>query len=78
MEYNIYNCPHCNGEIVIYENEINCRIFRHGLHKSNNMQLNPHASKAECDQARIQGLIYGCGKPFRINEDNSIVICDYV
>ena len=78
MEYNIYNCPHCNDEIIIYKNELNCRIFRHGSFKDSGKQLNPHAPKSECDQVSIQGLIHGCGKPFKINDDNSIVKCDYV
>lgn len=24
-------CPHCQGYVIIKKNEINCRIFRHGV-----------------------------------------------
>ena len=72
-------CPHCNIPILI--EQLNCRIFRHGMLKSNNTQINPHASKEECQYFINNGLIYGCGKPFRIikKEDKFIIeICDYI
>jgi len=43
----IIDCPHCNCPMEIIQ--LNCRIFRHGIFKSNNTQINPHASKEECD-----------------------------
>lgn len=82
---NIYylECPHCNGLIEIYEVEINCAIFRHGIFKDSGNQLNPHASKEECESAFTNALIIGCGKPFRLVksiENNQIFLekCDYI
>ena len=72
-------CPHCNEFIII--EQINCGIFRHGTLKSNNTQINPHASKEECEYFINNGLIYGCGNPFRIikKEDKFIIeICGYI
>ena len=28
-EYSVVNCPHCEGIVVIFHNELNCKIFRH-------------------------------------------------
>lgn len=72
---NRFNCPHCNGTIEI--ESLNCGIFRHGILKSNNQQINPHASKDECDNYVNNNLIYGCGKPFQIR-NNQISKCDYI
>jgi hypothetical protein len=79
----IVTCPHCNDLILI--EQLNCRIFRHGILKSNNTQINPHASKNDCDNYINNNLIYGCGKPFRIieiiNENNNefkTEICEYI
>jgi hypothetical protein len=76
----VVTCPHCNDQILI--EQLNCKIFRHGILKSNNTQINPHASKEECDYYINNNLIYGCGKPFKIieNETNELiaVFCDYI
>ena len=74
-------CPHCQGHIEIVQ--INCAIFRHGVYKRTGQQLPPHAPKSECDTAAQQGLIEGCGKPFRvIRKENpaeyEAVVCDYI
>jgi len=73
-------CPHCQCEVEILA--INCAIFRHAVFKGTGAQLNPHASKQECDSLLQQGQIYGCGKPFRIqpgpNGQQEAVICDYI
>jgi len=72
-------CPHCNDYIII--EQINCAIFRHGVLKINNQQINPHLPKIECENLINKDLIYGCGKPFMIkNIDNKwiAVICDYI
>ena len=72
-------CPHCGDLVVIERKDINCRIFRHGVHKKTGKCMNPHASKEECERLHKQGLIYGCGKPFRLTEgDDQAVECDYV
>ena len=76
----IVTCPHCNDQILI--EQLNCKIFSHGILKSNNTQINPHASKKDCDDYVNNCLIYGCGKPFEIieNENNELtaVICKYI
>jgi hypothetical protein len=72
-------CPHCNEFIII--SQLNCGIFRHGVFKNTGIQVNPHASKAECDDYANHGLIYGCGKPFRITLNNNtfeITCCEYI
>ena len=72
-------CPHCNDYIII--EQINCAIFRHGVLKINNQQINPHSSKDICDDLIEKKLIYGCGKPFKlIKKDNKLeaVICEYI
>ena len=71
---NIITCPHCNEFILI--EELNCRIFRHGVFKNTNQQISPHASKEECDAYIVQDLIYGCGKPFKITD--KVEKCDYI
>lgn len=87
MSY-IFSCPHCEGLIEVAHNELNCCIFRHAFYyeKANDTiiltsQMNPHASKEECDSAVLQNKIVGCAKPFRIipsQEGIKVEICDYV
>ena len=75
----ILKCPHCNEYIII--EQLNCGIFRHGQLKSNGKQMDPHTQKDICDYYKVNNLIYGCGKPFRIFlRDNIFVIeiCDYI
>lgn len=73
-------CPHCNEYIII--EQINCAIFRHGIYKDNYSQINPHLPKNDCDKLKNENLIYGCGKPFKIEKnDNGVfiaVICEYI
>ena len=78
QNYIVVICPHCNGSILILEKEINCKIFRHGVLKSTKKQINPHLEKKKCDRLFAEGLIFGCGKPFRLNDDMNAVICDYI
>jgi hypothetical protein len=75
------NCPHCEDLVEIYESELNCRIFRHGIFKNNFEQINPHLPKNECDNLKEKDLIYGCGKPFQVykeNDEYKIKICEYI
>lgn len=73
-------CPHCQQLIEIIA--INCAIFRCGIYKQTGQQVPPHSPKSECDQLSEQGLIWGCGKPFRIEQNTGqeyrAVICDYI
>lgn len=68
-------CPTCR-ELVIIE-KINCGIFRHGVNKKTGKQINPHLEKTKCESLVSKGKIFGCGKPFRI-VDNEAVVCDYI
>lgn len=81
MEICVY-CPHCNQLILIYKNEINCAIFRHGVMKTNLKQIEPHLPKPNCDKLAKEGLIYGCGKPFKLvlngEKEYIAVKCDYI
>lgn len=79
------SCPHCK-EFVLIE-KLNCRIFRHGILKSNGLQIDAHAHKELCDYYFEKELIYGCGKPFQIieqinNSTNKVeftpIICEYI
>jgi hypothetical protein len=84
----IFDCPHCNLVITVDKNQINCKIFRHGyLYEKHNSkiilldQINPHASKEQCDNLKAKNMIYGCGKPFKVDIINDKFIvekCDYI
>ena len=60
----IITCPHCHEPVMI--EKLNCCIFRHGIIKTTGQQMNPHATKEECQQLIQENQIYGCGKPFKI------------
>ena len=76
---NFYNfqCPHCQIQIQVQVNDLNCKIFRCGIFKSNFNPINPHGSKIYCDELLNNDLIYGCGKPF-IFIDTYVETCDYI
>jgi hypothetical protein len=79
--YIVVECPHCKHYIYVFSNELNCHIFRHGIFKNNFQQIDPHLSKEKCDYLFKSGLIYGCGKPFKIikeNDNYKAIICDYI
>ena len=83
MDYIIVMCPNCFNYIQILKKDFNCKIFRHGVYKKDNKQIDPHLNKDECDRLFKEGLIYGCGKPFKLlidEEDNKYgtEICDYI
>lgn len=69
----ILKCPHCFDEIIIFRNEINCAIFRHGVLKDTYQQIDPHASKEVCENFVATNKIYGCGKPFRLENEIAII-----
>lgn len=78
-KYLYFNCPHCSSMVEVDITETNCKIFRHGVYKNNKSQIDPHMNKENCDKLFRDGLIYGCGKPFKINSDNTLAeICDYI
>jgi hypothetical protein len=75
----IVSCPHCNEFILI--EKINCGIFRHGIFKHNEKQIDPHSTKEICEHYIRNNMIYGCGKPFQIILENNIIktfICEYI
>jgi hypothetical protein len=63
---------------------VNCAIFRCGEYKVNGQQLPPHLPKEECDRLFSTGQIWGCGKPFRLEQKPNAadgyvaVVCDYI
>ena len=76
-----FHCPHCAEKMQILVNEIACRIFRHGIMKEGYGQMNPHAPKSDCDRLVSEDLIYGCGKPFRLEPQGSawrLEVCEYI
>lgn len=78
MDY-YFNCPHCDGYIVINQNEFNCFIFRHAVYKLNMQSINPHASLSECEHLINNNLVYGCSKPLQYDKtNNKLVKCDYI
>jgi hypothetical protein len=76
----LVTCPHCIQCIEIVE--LNCRIFRCGIFKNTYKQVDPHLCEAECKRLFESGLIYGCGKPFYIQDSSGnelvAVKCDYI
>jgi hypothetical protein len=76
----IVKCPHCDLLIQILIKEFNCKIFRHGILKSNYKQIDPHLPKNKCDELKANDLIYGCGKPYELMKKNDkwiAVACEY-
>lgn len=82
MKYYIKDCPHCHEPILLYQHEINCKIYRHAVLKKTLKQIDPHSSKEQCDYYINNDLIYGCGKPFKIefteDDDITLMICEYI
>ena len=76
MEKNIITCPHCEQYIEILE--LNCCIFRCGVYKQTSNQINPHLDEKSCKELKKKDLIYGCGKPFKVLPNNTVIICDYI
>ena len=88
----VFSCPHCLGSVVVHVSEVNCQIFRHAVLKNSgqqqqvnaqvNAQVNPHASKEELEYLVENDLVYGCGRPFRMFQENGVWsyvdVCDYI
>lgn len=73
-------CPTCAEPIII--EQLNCRIFRHGVLIENGIQIDPHSNFELCLYYIENKKIYGCGKPFQIvtNEAGECVavLCGYI
>ena len=84
MENILVKCAHCEDLIIINKKDFNCKIFRHGVYKSNNEQIDSHLCKEECDRLFNEGLIYGCGNigsrhaqgAIQVNKKTNIYIYD--
>ena len=77
----IFECKHCKELFTINSKDFNCMILRHGVLKSTMNPINPHSPKNECDDLVSKKLIYGCGKPLQIINNNNqfdVIICDYI
>jgi hypothetical protein len=72
----ILNCPYSDCNIAIEIIEINCAIFRCGIHK-NGTQIDPHLVKEECDKLKQEDKIWGCGRPFKLI-NGSLIKCEYI
>jgi hypothetical protein len=76
----IITCPNCDDILII--SELNCCIFRHGIYKKTNQQIDPHLSEEKCNILIETNQIYGCGKPFEIivRDDGTWIVqkCDYI
>jgi DNA-directed RNA polymerase subunit RPC12/RpoP len=60
-EYSIIECPHCLGQIIIYNKDLNCKQFIHAVNKITGKPLNPHKKATED--------YIGCGDRFRIKKN---------
>ena len=47
-DFYVFNCPQCNEEIIVFKDELNCKIFRHAVYKHNYQQVDPHLPEKEC------------------------------
>jgi hypothetical protein len=82
-EYHCLPCPHCEALMMLPIKDLNCKIFRHAIRKSDGANVNPHAPQAECEKWVQAEEIYGCGKPFRFidaqgDQPARVEICDYI
>ena len=57
-------CPWCGGGVRVSKIEINCRIFRHGVHKVTEHQIGQHLDEAAADVLLSSGQFHGCTKQF--------------
>lgn len=64
------NCPYCNQQIEIITYA--CRIYRHGYYKKTMKQIGQHCKERTVECLLKKDKIYGCGRQFRINGDNTI------
>ena len=73
------NCPHCGNLILILENEIKNKKFIHNLYKKNNL-TNLQFLKNKCDVSYFKKLMYGCGEPYEIINEEKVykaLKCDF-
>jgi hypothetical protein len=76
----ITTCPSCQGDVIILEEEIACGVFRHAVYK-NGTDVGQHSSKEYMDGLIKNDLVWGCGRPFRLEkkeESYEAVECDWI
>lgn len=76
FENDIYTfaCPHCELLVQVQRNEINCRIFRHGVFISNQIPIPPHATQAQCHAFAVSPDVVGCCRPFSFDGKSAIAL----
>jgi hypothetical protein len=76
----VFECPHCNLMVQVFVNELNCRIFRHGMFKHNWEQVPPHLPKDVCDQLVAEDQVLGCCKPYQFFDGPPpfVDVCEYI
>jgi hypothetical protein len=62
-----YQCPHCELWIQVRREDLNCKIFRHGVFIDSGKPIDPHASKGDVESQSHN--ILGCGGPHMIYND---------
>jgi hypothetical protein len=72
-----FACPHCGQMCEVPRDLIRCTIFRHAVFKQNMQFVPPHAPKAECDRWIREGLVWGCGRPFRF-DGRTVSVIGYI
>ncbi|NDE13672.1 hypothetical protein EBZ80_01945 [bacterium] len=79
MEDLILVCPHCGGMILIHRTDVRCRIFRHAVYRDSHEPIDPHTPRERCEALIRENKVFGCGRPFRLNEiTDEPEICDYL
>jgi len=71
MEASFVECPHCGQMLEI--TRVACGTFRCGAYRSTMRPVAPHTPQKKCEELVKQGLIYGCGKPFKYDGRSSPV-----
>lgn len=72
-----FACPHCEGLVEVLASQINCKIFRHGVMRGTHNQVNPHASRDECDRLVRDNAVWGCCRPFTF-DGQTVAKCEYI
>ncbi len=77
-----FECPHCQGPVMVAVSEVACAIFRHAsFNEPNNPPIPPHTDQATCENLVESGRVRGCAKPFRLVVDAvppRVEICEYI
>lgn len=78
--YYLRACPHCGGDVQLFEAELACGVYRHGSFIATGQPIPPHASREQIDSwMQPVCLIYGCGRPFRFDPVTRVLNrCDYI